>query len=210
MYIPLAKMALIAIDLQYGFCNAGGSVAHMGRDITTMRSAGERTIDLANVARKAGMPIIWTQITWRTDYQDGGLMTGVLRPALKANNALQRDGQDAALMPEIEVYPADFVVDKPRHSAFYASSLEAILRSHRIEGLLVCGVTTSMCVETTVRDACQRDIAAFVVEECVADFATKRHEASLEVMAVGFANVISHRQAETGIGAGGLDFHAGN
>ncbi|MDA0262010.1 MAG: cysteine hydrolase [Proteobacteria bacterium] len=209
MHIPLDKIALIAIDLQHGFCNGGGSTEQMGRDITTMHAAGERTIELAKVARNAGMPIIWTQITWRADYQDGGLMTGVLRPGLKANNALQRGGQDAALMSEIEVYPTDFVVDKPRHSAFYASSLEAILRSHRIEGLLVCGVTTSMCVETTVRDACQRDIAAFVVEECVADFATKRHEASLEVMAVGFANVISYRQAEAGIGAGGFDFHAG-
>lgn len=209
MYVPNERMALLAIDFQHGFCHQSGSVAGMGRDVSTMKAAAERTVPLADQARNAGMPVIWTQITWRSDYRDGGLTTGVLRPGLKAASALQRGSEDAGLLGGIEPHPGDFVVDKPRYSAFYASPLEVILRSNRIDGILVCGVTTSMCVETTVRDAFQRDYATFVFEDCVADYAGHRHTASLEAMAFGFANVISLNKAMAGIQAGGFTFEAG-
>lgn len=193
------RMALIAIDLQTGFCHPGGSSARRGRDIAPMQKAAERSLQLVGHARAAGLPVIWTTITFHPQYKDGGLLTGALRPSIPERGGLKRGSEDGALIPEIEVRPEDYVVDKPRNSAFYASQLDAILHSNRIESLLVCGVTTAMCVESTVRDAFQRDYAPFVVAECTAEFVPARHEAALSAMAYGFANVISLAEAAEGL-----------
>ncbi len=203
------RMALLAIDLQTGFCHPGGSSARRGRDITPMKRAAEKSLELVAHARTAGLPIIWTTITFHTQYRDGGLLTGALRPAIVERGGLKRGSEDGALLPEIDVRPEDYVVDKPRNSAFYASSLEAILHANRIESLLVCGVTTSMCVESTVRDAFQRDYAPFVVADCTAEFLQARHEAALSAMAYGFANVLAFDEAVTNLQRGEFLFRPG-
>jgi len=97
------------------------------------------------------------------------------------------------------VWPEDHVVDKPRNSAFYASSLEGILHARRIESLLICGVTTAICVESTVRDVFQRDYTPFVIADCTAEFVPARHQAALSAMAYGFAIVLSFDEAVAGL-----------
>jgi ureidoacrylate peracid hydrolase len=203
------RMALLAIDLQTGFCHPGGSSARRGRDITPMKNAAEKSLALVQHARTAGLPVIWTTITFHPQYRDGGLLTGALRPAIAERGGLKRGSEDGALMPGIDVRPEDYVVDKPRNSAFYASSLEAILHSARIESLLVCGVTTAMCVESTVRDAFQRDYAPFVVSDCTAEFVPARHEAALSAMAYGFANVLTFDEAVANLQRREFVFHPG-
>lgn len=200
-----SRAALLAIDLQRAFCSPEGSVARQGRDVSSCRAAMERCIDLADAARRVGVPVIWTRIVLRPDYADGGVFVHELRPGLKEAGGLQAGTDDVELMPEVQVHKEDHVVDKRRYSAFHGTGLEDILRARRIECLMVGGVTTSMCVESTVRDAGQRDYKTFVVRDACADFSDSRHGASFEAIAFGFGRVISHNEALSALAAGKAD-----
>lgn len=182
-----ATTAVLLVDIQEAFCAADGSMARQGRDIASSVAAGRNCDALARLARPAGIAVIWTRYCLRPDYRDGGWFTRELRPNIRANNALRSDSRDTELWREITVAPEDFVMDKPRMSSFYATPLEAILRGQGITTLFIGGVTTSMCVETTVRDASQRDYRTYVVADACADWAAERHQPSLDVMQFGFA-----------------------
>lgn len=190
-----SRAALLAIDLRRAFCSPEGSPARQGRDVSSRGAAIARCIDLADAARRAGVLVIWTRIVPWPDYADGGVFLHELRPGLKEAGGLQAGPDDVELMPEVQVHKKDYVVDKRRYSAFHGTELEDIPRAGRIECLMVGGVTTSMCVESTVRDAGRRDYKTFVVRDACADFADDRHRASFEAMAFGFGRVISHNEA---------------
>ena len=176
----------------------GGSMARQGRDISACVAAARKCNQLAAVARAAGIAVIWTRYCVRPDYRDGGWYTRELRPNLRANEALRSDRSDSNLWGELTVAPEDFVIEKPRMSSFYATSLEAILRGESITTLFVAGVTTSMCVESTVRDASQRDYRTYVVADACADFANERHQPSLDAMKFGFAFLTDLQTFSTG------------
>jgi len=205
MKFDAARAAFLAIDLQQAFCTESGSVAAQGRDITSCRNAAMRCIELADAARAKGIPVIWTKIALRPDYADGGLMIHEIRPGLKEAGGIKAGTDDAALLPEAVVAPEDYVIDKPRNSAFFSSGLESLLHSLDIRCLMMGGVTTSMCVESTARDAGQRDYRTFVVRDACGDFAEARHDASLEAIAFGFGRVISHNEALSALDAGEAD-----
>ncbi|MBT4740557.1 MAG: cysteine hydrolase, partial [Rhodospirillaceae bacterium] len=90
----------------------------------------------------------------------------------------------------------DFIVDKNRPSSFYATNLETILNGLDVDSLVVCGVTTNCCVESTVRDASHRDYKTFVVQDAVAELDDERNEVALKSMAMLFANLVSVADVE--------------
>lgn len=188
--------ALIVIDLQVSFCDAEGSMARQGRSIETMRAAAERCDVLADKARTSGATVIWTRMVFAPDYSDGGELTGSIRPGLVTIGALKRGSGDESLSEVVHPQAEDIVLDKTRYSALIGTELEAVLRKRGIDRVLVGGVTTSMCVESTVRDLGQRDFKTFFVADCCADFDQARHEASLASMEFGFAKPLSLTEAE--------------
>ncbi len=206
MKFDASRAAFLAIDLQQAFCTGTGSVARQGRDITPCRDAALRCIELADAARRNGIPVIWTKIALRPDYADGGLMIHEIRPGLKEAGGIKAGTDDAALIAEAVIAPEDFVVDKPRNSAFFSSSLESLLHALDVRCLMMGGVTTSMCVESTARDAGQRDYRTFVVRDACGDFAQARHDAALDAIAFGFGRVISGNEAFAALDAGEADF----
>ena len=205
MKFDASRAAFLAIDLQQAFCTNTGSVAAQGRNITPCRDAALRCVALANAARAKGIPVIWTKIALRPDYADGGLMIHEIRPGLKEAGGIKAGTDDAALISEAVVAPEDFVVDKPRNSAFFSSNLESLLHALDVRCLMMGGVTTSMCVESTARDAGQRDYRTFVVRDACGDFAQARHDAALDAIAFGFGRVISHNEALATMDAGEAD-----
>lgn len=194
--VSASETALIVIDPQVSFCDADGSMARQGRPIDTMRAAAERCDALAGVARKAGAAIIWTRMVFEPDYSDGGELTSTIRPGLVKIGALRRGSGDECLSEVVHPGPEDIIIDKTRYSALVGTDLEETLRRRGIRRVLVCGVTTSMCVESTVRDIGQRDFKTYFVTDCCADFDQPRHEASLASMEFGFARPISLLEAE--------------
>ena len=190
-----ATVALLLIDLQKAFCGDEGTAARNGRDVTTCRDAALKCLELVAAARRAGVPVIWTRMALHPDYTDGGLMISEIIPMVKERGGLREGTADTELIPEAIVEPQDHVVTKQRYSAFIGTNIEVILRSLAIDTLIVGGVTTSMCVESTVRDAAQRDYRTIVVREACSDWAADRHEPALTAMAFGFARIVSLDEA---------------
>ena len=110
-------------------------------------------------------------------------------PALGRADYLADGSWDAAILDEFAPRPAEGVSDKNRPSAFYAPAMEAALARLDVDTLVVCGVTTSCCVESTVRDASQRDYKVFVARDAVAEMDEARHDASLATMGALFADL---------------------
>lgn len=201
MQFSARRAALLLVDLQRAFCSTDGSVARQGRDVSACAAAAARALSLVPPARAASLPVIWTRMCYRADYADGGLLVHELRPALKALGALRDGSPDAELLPQADVRPEDLVIAKQRYSAFHGTLLESILRARDVDTLLVAGVTTSMCVESTVRDAAQRDYRCFLVGDACGDFTAERHAASLEAMAFGFAVLLDTARTVEALGA---------
>lgn len=190
MRFAASSAALIAVDLQRGFIDDDGFVARQGRDVSPCREAALQCLRLVAAARNARIPIVWTRIVLANDYSDGGVLINDLRPGIRQVGGLRADAPDTPIIAAARIEPGDIVLDKKRNSAFFGTTLDATLRERGIDNLVVCGVTTSMCVESTVRDAGQGDYRCFVPREAVGDFADDRHQASLKAMEFGFARVV--------------------
>jgi nicotinamidase-related amidase len=192
------RSLLLLIDLQVAFCDESGSIGRQGRDIAPLTAAAAECQRLADAARAAGVAVAWTRMMLRNDYTDGGTLLA-MRPNLARIGALRSGTSDVAFSRLVRPEPADIIIDKPRYSCVYATSLEAHLRALRIDRIVVAGVTTSMCVETTVRDLSQRDYDVVVAQDACADFDAARHAASLDAISFGFAHLARKREDEAAL-----------
>jgi len=186
---PTAPTALIVIDMQNGFCDPKGSVAQIGLDIIMCEAAVSPCERLVAAARAAGVQIFFTRFVYRKDYTDGGVVVQHLIPALAEVNSLAEGSWDADIIPSLAPEPEDIIIDKNRYSAFYGTRLETYLTSMGVHQLVLCGVTTNMCVETTARDASARDYHTFVVGDACGELERNRHDVALQTLGFGFGAV---------------------
>jgi ureidoacrylate peracid hydrolase len=182
------RPALIVIDMQNGFCSADGFMNKIGLDYTTSAAAVEPISRLVGAARSAGIPTFFTRYTLNEDYSDAGLILELF-PAIKDARGMIRDTWDADIVDELKPQAGERVVDKTRYSAFYDTDLEQQLRDLGVDTLIVCGVTTNICVESTVRDAFFRDIRVVVPSDGTAAVTPELHEGALRDFEYGFGRV---------------------
>lgn len=199
MFRPLTAdaAALLVIDMQNGFCHPEGSFARLGMDIRMCTDAVPACGRLVETARSRGIPVIFTRYVFRADYRDGGLLTSELMPALADGESLAAGTWDAAPVDELTPEEPDFLVDKNRFSAFYGTGLETVLTSLGIRQLVMCGVTTNMCVESTARDASQRDYRVHVISDATGELDVARHEAALDALRFGFCRVTTESEVHS-------------
>ncbi|MCW5750039.1 MAG: cysteine hydrolase [Alphaproteobacteria bacterium] len=195
MVRPHADTVLLLIDLQRAFCDSDGSMSRQGRDISAMREAARTCARLAAAARAATVPVIWTRMGFRPGYADGGRLVWNIRPALREIDALRLDTPDCEITHLAAASEHDIIIEKPRYSAVYATPLEAILRSLGTSRIIVGGVTTSMCVDTTVRDLSQRDHDVLLASDACGDFDPARHDAAIAAMEFGFCRIVAAQEA---------------
>lgn len=186
--------ALLVVDMQNGFCHPDGSFAAMDFNVAALRAAIGGCQDLITSARAAGVPVIFTRFVYQPGYADASVVSRELFPQISATGGLAAGSWDADLLDDLPVADGDLVINKSRYSSFYGTRLEPLLHGLRIRSLVVCGVTTNMCVETTVRDACQRDYRPFVVADATAEFTAERHEQALTAIRYGFGWVVDRQQ----------------
>ena len=191
MKLDKKNAALIVVDMQNSFCAEGGGCGRVGLPIEKLFKAIEPCRQLIACAREAGIPVIYTRYVCRADYADAGVIFHELMPDLIEVGALAAGSEDIEIVDALKPEAGEFVIDKNRPSAFYATGLETILNGLGTDKLVVCGVTTNCCVETTVRDASQRDYRTFVVEDAVAELEDDRHEIALRSMGMLFADVLT-------------------
>lgn len=182
------KSVLIVVDMQNGFLHPQGSCARAGFPAAALAAATAPCQAAIAAARAAGVPVVFTRYTYRSDFRDGGFMLREKFPMLRDAEALVAGTWDQAVIDELRPLPGDFVVDKNRPSAFHGTPLESYLSGIGASDVVVCGVTTNCCVETTVRDAAQRDFRTFVLTDATAEWDAERHRMSHAAMSMLFAH----------------------
>jgi ureidoacrylate peracid hydrolase len=161
--------ALLIIDMQNAFIHKEGSLSKMGLDTSRTSITIEPIKELKKEFKAQGRPVIYIQHTHRPDKTDAGLISEVFPPIMAFGHCF--DGTwDAEFIEDLTPDNDDYIVKKHRFSAFYNTQLEDVLRGLGIETLVVAGIATNVCVESTVRDAFYRDYNVFVPKETTASF----------------------------------------
>jgi ureidoacrylate peracid hydrolase len=188
--IPRQDTALIVVDMQRAFFDNDDSLGRSGIDVTPLRDAIPGTVALVKAAREAGVPVIFTRYVYMPGMVDFGPVRGAKAAERVADSSLAHGTDEIELIPELEARPDEIVIDKSRPSAFYGTRLEPVLTGLGIRNVVICGVTTNICVETTARDAGQRDYGTFVVRDAVAEFTPERNHYALFGIAWSFGDVV--------------------
>ncbi len=184
-----AAAALLIIDMQRDFLEPGGFGAVLGNDVARLRGAIAPTRAVLEAARAAAMLVIHTREGHRPDLADlppakrrrGNLPIGIGDPG-PMGRILVRGEPGHDIVPELAPIAGEPVIDKPGKGAFHATDLEAILRGRAIAQLIVCGVTTEVCVNTTVREANDRGFDCLVLEDCTGSYFPEFHAAGLAMI----------------------------
>lgn len=187
--LDLTKTALVVIDMQRDFLEPGGFGASLGNDVSLLRNCIEPCQKLLTAARSLGMTVIHTREGHLPDLSDAPpakIERG--KPSLRIGNEgpmgriLIRGEPGHEIIPELAPWKGELVIDKPGKGAFYQTDLQEQLQTKGIENLLVCGVTTEVCVHTTVREANDRGYRCVAVSDACGSYFPEFHEMGLRVI----------------------------
>jgi ureidoacrylate peracid hydrolase len=190
--------ALLVVDMQNGFCHPEGSFARIDMGLEGADEAVHKAAVAVGQARRAGIPVVFTRHLYRPGRADEGRALKRNSPALAGVDGLEAGTWDADVVAELGCGPRDLIVDKVRFDAFQWTSLEPLLRGLGVDELVVCGVVTNICVETTIRSAFMRDFPVILLADCCAAKTRRLHELSVEVLS-------SYQLAEIASIADGFD-----
>lgn len=187
--IELAKTAVVFIDMQRDFLEPGGFGESLGNDVSLLSAAIAPCKALLRAARQHEMLVIHTREGHLPDMSDAhkakvergdpSVRIGQMGPM---GRILIRGEPGQDIIHELYPQLGEPVIDKPGKGAFYATDLQAYLESNAIENLIVCGVTTEVCVHTTVREANDRGYRCIVPGDCCGSYIPEFHEVGLRMI----------------------------
>ena len=196
--IDTARTAVIVVDMQNDFGAQGGLFDNAGVDISMIQTAVGPTAHVLAAARQSGMQIIYLKMAFRADLSDLGAADAPNRmrhvqfgvgESMRAPNGTEgrfliRDTWNTDIVAELAPQADDIVVYKHRYSGFYQTDMDTILNQLGVKYLIVTGCTTSVCVESTVRDAMFRDYSCVLLADCMGEpighgLSRSNHDASL-------------------------------
>jgi ureidoacrylate peracid hydrolase len=209
-----AKTAIIVVDMQNDFGTRGGMFDRAGIDISSIQRAVAPTARVLAAGRKANIKIVYLKMAYKPDLSDWGTVDSPNRivheqkmhvgatmraPDGKESRILIRDTWNSDIVDELKPEPADTVIYKTRFSGFYKTELDDKLNSAGIRHLVFTGCTTSVCVESTLRDAMFRDYSPVLLEDCTAEpigygLPRSNYDASLLLVQLMFGWVSSSDQ----------------
>jgi ureidoacrylate peracid hydrolase len=188
--IPRMNTAVLVVDMQRAFFDNNDSLGRAGLDVTPLRAAIPGCVKLVDMARSNEVPVIFTRYVYSVGMVDFGPIRGKKAQERVNSNSLGYGTEEVEIIPELGVRSTEVVIDKSRPSSFYATRLEPVLNGLGVRNLVICGVTTNICVETTARDAGQRDYGTYVVRDAVAEFTKERNDHALFTIDWSFGQVV--------------------
>ncbi len=220
--IDRARTAALVVDMQNDFAAKAGMFDRAGIDISITRSAIEPTTRVLASVRRAGIPVVYLKHGHRPDLSDLGAAdsphrlkhlpmavgAAVTAPDGRESRVLIRDTWNTDILDELKPETGDTVIYKTRYSGFYGTDLDSVLRARDVKWLIVTGATTSVCVESTVRDAMFRDYRCILLADCTGEpighhFSRSNHEASLLTIQTLFGWVSSSAEVIRAFGQPG-------
>jgi nicotinamidase-related amidase len=198
------RTALVIIDMQRDFLQPGGFGAALGNDVSRLAGVVAPTQRLLAAARAAGLLVVHTREGHRPDLSDlhlakhrrggGSLRIGDIGPM---GRILVRGEPGHDIIPELAPIAGEPVIDKPGKGAFYATDLQLMFQARGVTQLLICGVTTEVCVNTTAREANDRGFEVMVVSDCTGSYFPEFHLQALEMIQAqgGVVGWVGHSDA---------------
>ena len=181
--------AFLIIDMQRDFVEPGGFGESLGNDVSLLRSAIEPTKKLLDLARREGIFVVHTREGHAPDLGDlpptkkaRGRLDAGIGAAGPMGRILVRGEKGHDIIPELYPIDGEPIVDKPGKGAFWATDLHLILQNRQIKTLIVCGVTTEVCVSTTVREANDRGYECAVVSDATGSYFPEFQRVALEMI----------------------------
>lgn len=182
------QAALLVVDMQNAFCHPDGFFARYAEDKTVCQRVIEPCAKAIAAARRAGVPVLYAAKVSLTPE----IATTSFHNAPRHGPGLMLvDSWDSAIVDELRPAAGELVLKKLAYSAFLGSALDAALQRLDIRQLIITGVTTSVCVESTARDATQRGLNTYVVRDATAEWDPARHERSIEQIGYAFGRIVT-------------------
>ena len=190
-WLAPSRTALLLVDCQVDFASPEGIMAQAGYDVSEAQAALRNAALLTDGARRVGVPCLFARLITRSGQEPPALRDWNTRRGHQGRPPLCREGSNGAEFVAVAPLAGEAIFSKSRYDAFAGTELDAHLKALERDTLVIAGLTTECCVDSTARDAFERDYRVFIAADAVAAYAPDLHAGALKALALNCALLTS-------------------